>query len=178
LHCRDKNGEFEKALGNPAVRTELISEFIDSREQFYVVQLVKGNWEASEEEILNGNFYALWFDPKNEVHCRLWRFAEMVISLVEKYHTDRNRQWSHFYLSRGLASCTFWWASAKDFSHLFGPSAWNPDVIEKGVNNLMRAVRSIEDKSSRDEKIKTEMEGLKLKQFIWQKHWEKHWPQE
>jgi predicted glycosyl hydrolase (DUF1957 family) len=178
LHFRDKNGELEKALANPAVRTESVSEFIDSRPSFYVADLVKGNWEATEAELRDGNPYALWSDPKNPVHSQLWRFAEMIISLVEKYRTDRNRKWSRYYLSRGLASCTFWWASAKDFSHLFGPTAWNPDVIERGINNLIRAVRSIENKDSRNEKIKAEYECLKIKQLIWQKHWEEHWGKE
>ena len=175
LHYRDKNGELEKAWQNPAVQTATISEFIASRRKLYVAELVAGNWEASESEIISGNPYALWFDQKNQVHLKLWRFAEMIISLVEKYRLDRNRKLSHYYLSRGLASCTFWWASAKDFSHLFGPRAWNPDVIERGINNLIRAARSIEDKNSREEKIRAEAECLKLKQLIWQKHWGEYW---
>ncbi|MDD4902438.1 MAG: hypothetical protein PHE24_04875 [Patescibacteria group bacterium] len=175
LHYRDKSGEFEKALSNPAVQTATISSFINSRKPLYVAELARGNWESSEAEIQGDNPYSLWSDRKNQVHLKLWRFAEMIISLVEKYRLDRNRKWSHYYLSRGLASCTFWWASAKDFSHLFGPTAWNPDAIERGVNNLIRAVRSIEDKNSRDEKIRAEAECLKIKQLIWQKHWEEHW---
>jgi predicted glycosyl hydrolase (DUF1957 family) len=175
LHYHDEGGELEKSLGNADVRTENISAFIDLHRPYYVAELVKGNWEASEEEIQSGNPYALWFNNNNEVHLQLWRFAEMIIALVEKYRLDRNRKWMHYYLSRGLASCTFWWASAKDFSHLFGPTAWNPDVIERGVNNLIRAARSIEDKNSRAEKIKAETECLQIKQLIWQKHWEEHW---
>ncbi|HTW97005.1 MAG TPA: hypothetical protein VMD74_05105 [Candidatus Methylomirabilis sp.] len=175
LHYRDKNNELEKALANPNVRTQLVSEFIDSRKSFYVTEPVKGNWEASEEELLADNPYALWFDRKNEVHLKLWQFTEMIISLVEKYRRDRNRKWTHYFLSRGLASCTYWWASVKDFSHLFGPIAWNPEAIERGINNLIRAVRSIENRDSRDEKLKAEMECLKVKQLIWRKHWEKYW---
>jgi hypothetical protein len=178
LHYRDKNGEFERALYNPAVQTSTVSGFIDSHRPLYVAELVAGNWEASEEEIISDNPYALWSDPKNYVHSRLWKFTEMIISLVEKYRLDRNRKWPRYYLSRGLASCTFWWASAKDFGHLFGPTAWNPDAIERGVNNLMRAVRSIEDKNSRDEKIRAEAECLKIKQLIWQKHWQEYWNKE
>ena len=175
LHCRDKNGDLEKSLSNPLVQTALISEFIDSRKTFYLADLVRGNWESSEHELLDDNPYALWFDRKNEVHQKLWRFTEMVISLVEKYRTDRNRKWSRYYVSRGLASCSYWWASVKDFSHLFGPIAWNPEAIERGINNLIRAVRSIDDKASREEKIKAENECLKLKQLIWQKHWGEYW---
>jgi len=40
---------------------------------------------------------------------------------------------------------------------------------------LIRAARSIEDKNSRQEKIKAETECLQIKQLIWQKHWEEHW---
>jgi predicted glycosyl hydrolase (DUF1957 family) len=178
LRYHDRNGDFEKALANPDVQTATISEFIDSRKSFYVADLVRGNWEATESEIRSGNPYALWYGKDNEVHSQLWRFAEMIVSLVEKYHADRNGKWSRYYLSRGLASCTFWWASAKDFSRIFGPTAWNPDIIERGVNNLMRAVRSIEDKNSREEKIKAEAACLKIKQLIWRKHWEEYWPEE
>ena len=47
----DEGGEQEKSLGNADVRMENISAFIDSHRPYYVAELVKGNWEASEEEI-------------------------------------------------------------------------------------------------------------------------------
>jgi hypothetical protein len=70
-----------------------------------------------------------------------------------------------------LASCTFWWASSKDFRHIFGPYAWNPDEINKRVNELVKAVRSLEKDTDLKTKIKIENLALDIKKVIWEKHW-------
>jgi hypothetical protein len=78
-------------------------------------------------------------------------------------------------LVRGVASCTFWWASEYDFSNVFGPYAWNPDIIERGLEDMIRAVRSLNDKKSKKYKLEAENYYLKIKKNIWQRHWNKHW---
>jgi hypothetical protein len=76
---------------------------------------------------------------------------------------------------RGLASCTFWWASAKDFKHNFGPYAWNPDEIERGLEELIRSIRSLENEKLRADKLKAEKIYLKIKAMIWKRHWQYYW---
>jgi predicted glycosyl hydrolase (DUF1957 family) len=175
LRHRDRSRELEKTLKNDRISTMTVSEFIDSKKELAEAKLIRGNWESTEKEILDDEPYALWLKSDNDIHRKLWKFADLAIGIVEKYRRDPNRKWAHYHLSRGLASCTFWWASAKDFSYIFGPHAWNPDVIERGINQMIRAVRSIEDDKSRDEKVQAEELCLDIKSRIWQKHWELYW---
>ncbi len=175
LRHKEKARDLERLLKNTSIQTMSVSEFINSKKEVFEVKLVKGNWESTEKEILDDEPFALWADSRNRVHQKLWKFADLAISIIEKYHRDPNAKWAHYHLSRGLASCTFWWASAKDFSYIFGPHAWNPDVIERGVNQMIRAVRSIEDDRSRDEKVEAEELCIDIKRLIWQKHWGVYW---
>ena len=95
--------------------------------------------------------------------------------LGDKFKNDRNIKWHRWHLVRGLASCSFWWASANDFTTSFGPYAWNPDIVERGLSDLLRSVRAIEDKKSLKDKLKAEALALRLKKNLWRCHWLKHW---
>jgi hypothetical protein len=101
--------------------------------------------------------------------------ANLAYQSTEKYSKDEKYYWAHWHLVRGFASCTFWWASGKDFSHIFGPHAWNPDEIERGINEFVRSIRAIEDVTSRKTKMEAESLFIELKQMIWEKHWTSHW---
>ena len=105
----------------------------------------------------------------------LWRLAKMAMALGDKYRDDSNYEWYRWHLSRGLASCSFWWASGRDFFHNFGPVAWNPDEVENGINDLLRAIRSLQDRRSLEEKIKAEKLAAAIRARLWQKHWRKFW---
>ena len=76
---------------------------------------------------------------------------------------------------RGLQSCTFWWSSARDFSRQFGPLSWGPDEIERGTNDLIRAVRSLSSESTRDAKLQAEKLYSAIIKMVWQKHWAYYW---
>ncbi|MFA6454540.1 MAG: hypothetical protein WCV70_01630 [Patescibacteria group bacterium] len=126
------------------------------------------------KRIKNNLPYFLWRDKKNKIQTLLWQLANAAIVNINKYPKDQNYFWSRQHLDRGLASCTFWWASAHDF-RLYGPLAWNPDEIEKGANELIRSVRALNDPRTRQAKIKAEKLYIKIKQLIWHKHWHYYW---
>ena len=93
----------------------------------------------------------------------LWKLANQAYNLVEKRENEEDYWWARLHLERGMSSCTFWWVSAKDF-RLFLPPAWKPDEVEKGANELIRAIRSLNiDKKT---KIKAEKLYFKIKSLI------------
>lgn len=178
LRRKDIWGKFEKLLIKKDLITETISSFLEKREKKEKIYPVACNWESSKEELESGKPYFSWFNEDNEIQGLLWELASFVYKTVEKFHHDDNYHWARFHLSRGLASCTFWWASAKDFSYIYGPYAWNPDEIERGLNEMIRAIRSLNDVTTRKTKIKAEKLYIEIKRMIWEKHWSYYWKKE
>ncbi len=174
LRHEDPDGRFEELLGKRQLRTMLISEFIDAAKTAETAKLRPSSWESSEEELKSGKPYILWYDRKNKVQQKLWRLARLAYDTIENYKDDKYYDWARWHLVRGLASCTFWWASAKDF-RLFGPISWGPDEIERGTNELIRAIRAIDDESSRETKIKAERLYIAIKRLVWERHWAYYW---
>ena len=118
--------------------------------------------------------FPLWQDKKNKIHRSLWELADLAQAVIKKYEKDSNYHWARWHLVRGLASCTFWWASGRDMSHNFGAPAWSPDEVDRGINELVRAIRSLHDQTSRTTKIKAEKMQVAIKRLIWEKHWRYH----
>lgn len=178
LRHEDPSGEMEKLAASKDLSTKTLSEFIGSfsENDFEEIDLRPSSWESSEEDLADGQPFRLWFDRKNKIHRDLWRLANLSLSLDEKFKDDINYSWYRWHLVRGLASCTFWWASANDFSENFGPYAWNPDIVDKGLGDLVRSVRSISDSKSRSLKLAAEKYYLKISKNLWREHWENHWP--
>lgn len=186
----DHTGEFKKLLKNKEIKTQTISEFIKhtlhpclpdrqalSERGFPTekIPLLPCSWESTERELKNNLPYALWHDKKNKIQNDLWDLANLVYGVIEKHGKDENYYWARWHLVRGLASCSFWWASGRDFRHVFGPLSWSPDEIERGTNELIRAIRALENEKTRKEKIKAEKLYIKIKHEIWQKHWRYYW---
>ena len=96
----------------------------------------------------------------------------MATKLVDKYKEDKNWHWARNHLDRGVSSCTFWWASGKKPSD-FSPLTWNPDMIDNGSEELIKAVRSL-DAASNKEKIKAEKIYIDIKKNTWTDHWNKY----
>jgi hypothetical protein len=48
-------------------------------------------------------------------------------------------------------------------------------LIERGVNELVRAIRALEREDTRDSKIKAEKLNIGIKKMIWERHWVYHW---
>ena len=105
----------------------------------------------------------------------MWKFYGFVTKVLKKNNKDLNYKWARWHFVRGQASCTWWWASGRDFSHIFGPVSWNPDQVGLGVNEFVRAIRALDSVETRNQKLKAEKMWLKLKGLIWAEHWTNHW---
>ncbi|MFH1255188.1 MAG: polysaccharide deacetylase family protein [bacterium] len=174
LRHEDFTGTFEKLLKRPEIETKTASEFLAGFKDGISISPVASSWESSEDELKKSMPYALWRDKKNKIQKLLWKLTYSAISSVNQYRDDANFFWSRRHLDRGLASCTFWWASARDFK-MFGSISWNPDEIEKGAEELIKSVRAISDPKSKSAKIKAEKLYIKIKTLIWHKHWNYYW---
>lgn len=178
LRHEDPSAEMEAVVKDEKLETKTISEYIYSfkEEELDRIELRRSSWESEEKDILQGEPFIFWQQRKNNIHRDLWKLSYLSLELAEKFSADKSSTWQRWHLVRGLASCTFWWASASDFSFNFGPLAWNPDIVERGLEDLVRSVRSIDNKDSLKDKLKAEALYLKIKKNLWQQHWKKHWP--
>jgi len=170
----DFAANFEKLLKRPEIETLTVSEFLSSlKDQIAIVPLTS-SWETTVSELKRGQPFVLWQNNKNKIQKLLWQLTNLAIATVNQYPSDTNHDWARTHLNRGLASCTFWWASARDFK-LFSSISWNPDEIEKGTNELIKSIRSLTDPKTKEAKIAGEKLYIKIKQSIWQKHWYNYW---
>jgi hypothetical protein len=172
----DSDDSLGSVLTDNDISTQGLSDFIDSYQgECENIPLVACSWESTEEEIARGKPYILWYDNSNKIHKKLWKMVSLAYKAMEEFDKDPNHKWARWHIVRGLASCTFWWSSARDFSHIFGPHAWSPDEIERGLNELIRSVRSLEDPKSKRYKLKAERMYISIKKMIWKHHWLYYW---
>ncbi|PLX22078.1 hypothetical protein C0584_00950 [Candidatus Parcubacteria bacterium] len=170
----DHTAEFEKLLRAGGFETQSISDFISEQKDIKKIDTVAGNWNASEEEIADGQPFYVWYNRKNKIQMKLWEMQRLVYKTVYEYQDDENFKWARWHLVRGLISCNYWWASEKDFQ-LFSGVTWNPDEIERGISDLTRAVRSISNEKTKNIKIKVEKMAGDVRFRVWQRHWKTHW---
>ena len=176
LRHQDPTGEMEKVAKEEKIESLFVSEFISSFDNnLDKIKLRTSSWESEEVDILEGKPLVLWFDKNNKIHRYLWKLSYLALEVEKKFPEGKNIYWCRWHLVRGLASCTFWWASDNDFSESFGSRAWNPDIVERGLEDLIRSIRSLGDKESLKYKLKAEKLYLKIKKNLWRKHWLSHW---
>lgn len=177
LRHEDPTGEMEKIVKQKDLKTLTISSYFKKIEKKKAIRIkiTASSWESTEAEIKVGKSYVLWEDKNNKIQVNLWKLAKLALDLETKYRKDKNYYWYRWHLARGLASCTFWWASARDFSKSYGPYAWSPDDIERGLEDLVRSVRSLNDPKTKKKKLEAERYYLHIKKLIWETHWKKHW---
>jgi len=174
LRHNDVSATFEKLLKRPEVITFTISEYLDSLKEIEIIKPIASSWESTKDELARQQPYHLWYNKQNKIQIKLWQLANLAIKTVNKYQNDNNYSWARLHLDKGLSSCTFWWASARDF-RLFGPISWSPDEIERGTNELIRSIRALDDVTTRKIKIKAEKLYIKIKKIIWNRHWRYYW---
>ncbi|MFH1187631.1 MAG: hypothetical protein V1688_02085 [bacterium] len=173
-HHIDSKGYLEKILNNKEIETITISNFLKKIKIWEEINPINGSWETTEKELKMKEPYLLWNNSHNKIQQKLWKLAKLALKTASNHTADINYGWARDHLNKGLASCTFWWASAKDFSDAFGPISWSPDEIEKGTNELIRSIRSL-NKVSVMTKIKAEKMHIQIKKMIWEKHWKYYW---
>jgi len=175
LRHKDPRAIFENLLKHKDLRTMTISEFINKgKAEAKKIKPPVHSWACSEEELKKNEPFNLWQEKTNTVQKKLWQLADLAYNTIEANQNDQNYNWARWHLVRGLASCTFWWASAKDF-RLFGSISWSPDEIERGTNELVRAVRALDNEETRSTKVKAEKLWIAVKKMIWERHWIYYW---
>jgi predicted glycosyl hydrolase (DUF1957 family) len=168
----DWQGHIEKVIAHKNIQTKTVSQYIASLKNKKAIALRSGTWESSPAELKNKTPFILWDDPKNKIHHGLWSLVELASQLLKKYKKDPSYEWARMHLDQGLISCTFWWASARQPSD-FSPLTWHPDMIDNGVEELVRSVRSLQSATSQ-EKIRAEKIYLEVKKNTWMIHWKKY----
>lgn len=177
LRHEDPSAELEKIVKIKNLRTLTLSSFIKLKRKNKpeTVKLAASSWESTRREVKEGRPFSLWSDKNNKIQVNLWKLANLALTLGEKYKKDQNYYWYYWHLSRGLASCAFWWASGRDFKPVFGPYAWSPDDIERGLEDIIRSIRSFANPQTKRFKLEAEKYYLKIKKLIWEAHWKKYW---
>lgn len=170
----DHTAIFEALLKRSDLKTLTISEFIASEKVAEKINILPHSWATTEKEFKLGQPFNLWQNKKNKIQMKLWELADLVYDTIEANKKDKNYWGARWYLVRGFASCSFWWASGKDFE-LFGALSWNPDEIERGLNEFIRAIRTLDNQGTKSAKLKAEKLYLMIKKMVWEKHWTKHW---
>lgn len=173
-HHQDLEGHLYMAAKNPHIETATISEFFKKIKSYDEVEPVSASWESTEKELINKEPYILWDNSHNKIQQKIWKLANLALNTANNHINDSQYGWARDHLNKGLASCTFWWAAGKNFIDTFGPISWNPDEIEKGTDEIIKAVRAL-DKASRFTKIKAEKLYISIKKMIWEKHWKYYW---
>lgn len=174
LRHLDQTSELEKIVKDSRISTGNLHDFLELTVSPEKIILRPCSWESEEKELSEKNPYSLWSNKKNSLHKLLWKLANLSIEVVNKNQNDEGFEWARWHLSRGLASCSWWWSSGRDFSKHFGPLAWSPDEVERGVNDLLRSIRSLSNKKTRRQKIQAEKMAAQIHLLAWIKHWQKH----
>ncbi len=162
---------FEKILQDNRLRVTTCSRFLESLSGEAVADIRPCSWETEQTDLDRGVPYPLWDDPENPIHQKMRRLISKIFKLLRQYKEDPRHAIAQSHLDKGIASCALWWCSRKKPSP-FCPMTWNPDEVEKGLLELIRAIRSLESLNGRD-KIAFEKQYHQLKQLIWKEHWEK-----
>lgn len=171
LRHEDPTAELEKMVKLPGLNSEIISEFLKKAPNPSPVSFRAASWAT--DWLTDGRQpFIIWHNYHNRLQLKMWRLTRLVLAAGAKYPQDPNYIWYRWHLDRGLASCMFWWASGRDFSHNFGPKAWSPDEVETGLNDLIRAIRSLQAPESRKEKIAAEKLLAKIRYCLWRRHWQ------
>ena len=170
----DHTAVFEALLKKTDLKTITISDFVKEESSPMAINIKPHSWATTEAEYKAKQPFNLWQNKKNKIQMKLWELANLVYNTIEENKNDKHYNLARWYLVRGFASCSFWWASGKDFE-LFGSISWSPDEIERGLNEFIRAIRSLDNRDTRKDKLKAEKLYLAIKKEVWSKHWNKHW---
>jgi len=168
----DWQGHIEKVIQNPRVEMITVSQYLKSLTKKKSVSLRSATWETTEKDLKAGHPWLLWDDPKNKIHRHLWQLVKLSSDLIKKYPQDKSWQWARQHLDQGLSSCSFWWSTGKKPSP-FSSLTWSPEMIDNGVEELIRVARSL-SRATKAEKIKAEKIYLEVKKNTWIKHWNKY----
>src|SRR3989338_2814994 len=169
---KDFKGYYDKAFNHKSIRSVTVSEYLEMiGEGAEDVTPKKTNWEATTEDMAKRIYFALWNHPNNTIHELLWQLARLAMHAVASHKTDPNYSFAREHLDKGLSSCAWWWAAGTR-PIITAPITWNPDVIEKGLRELIKSMRSLKN-MDKVKKIQAEKIYARLIVAIWSNHWNK-----
>lgn len=166
---KDEGLYYEKIFKNPNIEMLNVSEYLEGLEDEKTITPREASWETTAKDLEDKNPFPLWNDPQNKIHKMLWQLRNLAIETIKNKEEDPGWGWSRHYLDQGLASCSWWWASDRQ-PDVFTPQTWNPTEIEKGLNFLIKSIRSIKT-ADKEKRMKAEKIYLELLELIWEKHW-------
>lgn len=169
---QDQENVFNKLVKNQKLKMITVSQLIKLYKKTKTLEVLPSTWDTLPQEMQRKAYFSLWYSRKNKIQQWLWQLTYLALELTDKHQKDVNYYWSRLHLDRGMTSCTYWWASGRDF-RLFGPPAWHPEQIERGAMELIKSIRSLESVSPRT-KLKAEKIYQKIIKRIWNLHWEKY----
>ncbi len=169
---KDDKGFYQKVFSDPRISFQTVSDYLQTLKKESTISVRDISWETTPEDIEQNISYPLWKDPGNQIHEALWQFTEKTLQLVESQYADPSYQAARKHLDRGLASCMWWWASARQ-PILTSPITWNPTEIEKGLLELIKSVRLC-DTLSADIKNEQEKEHTRIVALIRKEHAQKY----
>ncbi len=130
--AKDKN--LEELKTNPNIEVVTISELLDK----FTIKKTKSpknsSWSTTKVDLNDKNYYPLWNDPKNRLHCLQWEHINICLELFKSSFKvkDDNLETKRFFiitrnmLDRALHSCQFWWANKQR-------GMWDINLINKGL---------------------------------------------
>jgi len=146
--------------GEAATKIQMVtlSELLDLFPKGSVIEPRSSSWSTTADDMKNGNYYPLWQDKKNEVHCLQWEHLSICIELVNKAlecadneESRRSATIARGLLDRAEHSCQMWWASNRPM--------WDINLIHMGLldqwRTVVNAYRAI-NKSGASEETKRE----------------------
>jgi len=169
---KDFQNFYKQAFDNEKINFLTVSEYLselDNNKE--TVEPIEANWESSVEEIKNNNPFALWNSPENIIQNQLWIFFEAIYSIIQENQNDSNYSWAKKHFDRGTPSCFWWWASNKKID-VFSPISWNPTDIEKGLEEMVKSIRSLK-KLQKSKRLEIEKKHADLLELIWGTHWDR-----
>lgn len=170
LRHRDYRGNLEKCWNNQDIKTMTVGQAIADQADFGPANLVAASWESLPSELAGGQPFAVWDGKDNYLQKILWSLADLAQQAAQHFAGDSNQEWVTRHLHQGLSSCSWWWASSRDFA-LFGSAAWGPEEIIRGAEQLTKSVRSIDNPASRPWKQQADKIFCSLQDKVWQQHW-------
>ncbi len=128
------------------------------------VKFEESSWQhVPSDKYKHGPFW-LWNNGENPLQRQYWDLAGM----AEKVYKDSDGKMEGYarnaaaeHLDMGLSSCYPYWISNWPW--------WHPDLVERGAQQLIKCVRSIE--ASREAKLEVEELYHNFLNDLWRFHW-------
>jgi predicted glycosyl hydrolase (DUF1957 family) len=127
---------FEELVLDKKVQTATYTQALKKYSSFKSITPFPSSWASSEKELRKGIPFELWDHPKNPIHKLQWELFNLVVATVKKSKNDKNFKKSRILMDKSISSDFFWWASAHPW--------WSVEIIEEGVNRLMKLIKSLD----------------------------------